>query len=901
MSEQSGGTAERVRLAARDAGTQTWGLWGPYLSERAWGTVREDYSATGEAWDFLPHDAARSKAYRWNEDGLAGVCDSRQTWCFALALWNGADPILKERVFGLTGPQGNHGEDAKDYWWYLDSTPTHSWMRWRYHYPQREFPYTDLVAENRRRGKDDPEYELVDTGVFDEGRFWAVTVDYAKAGPTDLCMRITVDNNGPDAATIHLLPTLWFRNTWSWGRDPYRPRIRVTDGRLLAEHRDVGTLVLAGDGSPEPLTCDNETNFQRLYGVPNQTGFPKDGINDHVVRGDQTVNPAGTGTKAALHYTLTVPPGGSVDVRVRLMAQPGSTDLGDGFERTLRDRQAEADDFYRALTPAGTSTDEARVLRQALAGMLWGKQYYAYDVRQWLVGDPAGPPPPVERTRGRNSGWKHVDNADVLSMPDPWEYPWYAAWDLAFHTVVLAHVDPQFAKSQLLLMTSERYMHANGQLPAYEWAFGDVNPPVHAWAALEVFASDGGTDVDFLKRIFHKLIANFTWWVNQKDPDGNNLFEGGFLGLDNIGLFDRSAPMPTGVHLEQADGTAWMVMYAIDMFRMAMVLAERDATYEDMAIKFARHAIAITVTANHQGLWDEEDGFFYDRLRADDGRIVELKSRSMVGVVPLFAVAVIGRERLANLRRLASTWAREHAPELVDAVEIDDRRHLFSLVRRERLVRVLAKVLDENEFLSPYGLRALSAYHRDHPLHLVLDGNDFSVDYEPGESHTVLFGGNSNWRGPVWFPLNYLVVQSLRTFHREYGERLQVELPTGSGRLRTLGQVADDLSQRLVSIFCDDPNGRRPVFGDCELFQTDPAWHDLIPFHEYFHGDNGKGLGAGHQTGWTGLVASLILQRPAPSVPGQRVPVEAPAEEPVETPVGERQPAARQAAAGQAP
>ncbi|MGZ4598263.1 MAG: MGH1-like glycoside hydrolase domain-containing protein [Oryzihumus sp.] len=876
-------TAEHARLAAaHDEGGQDWAAWGPYLSERAWGTVREDYSATGEAWDFLPHDAARSKAYRWNEDGLAGVCDRGQTWCLALALWNGVDPILKERAFGLAGPEGNHGEDAKEYWWYLDSTPTHSWMRWRYHYPQRKFPYTDLVQQNRGRGKDDPEYGLVDTGVFDEGRFWAVTVDYAKAGPTDLCLRVTVRNHGPDEAALHVLPTLWFRNTWAWGRDDYRPEIRAEDHRLVAVHHDSGPLVLAGDGSPEVLACENETNFERLYGVANTTPWPKDGISDRVVSGAASVNPEGVGTKAALHYTVTVPAGGSREIRLRLSRPSGEPDLGGGFAWTMQAREEEADEYYRALTPAGTSADEALVLRQALAGLLWSKQYYAYDVRQWLDGDPAGPPPPPQRQQGRNSRWKHVANADVISMPDTWEYPWYAAWDLAFHTAVLAHVDPRFAKNQLLLMTTERYMHPNGQLPAYEWAFGDVNPPVHAWAALEVFRIDGGTDTDFLERIFHKLIANFTWWLNCKDPDGNNLFEGGFLGLDNIGLFDRSAPMPSGVHLEQADSTAWMVMYALDMFRMAMVLAEHDPTYEDMAIKFARHAITITVTANQQGLWDEEDGFYYDRLRTDDGRVLELKVRSMVGVVPLFAVAVVGERRLSQLRRLVLTWAREHAPELVEVVETDERRHVLSLIRPDRLVRVLGTVLDEEQFLSPYGLRSMSAWHRDHPLHVQLRGTDFSVDYEPGESHTVMFGGNSNWRGPVWFPLNYLAVQALRTYEQEYGARLTVEHPAGSGRHCRLGEVADDLSARLVSIFCEDAGGRRPVFGDCELFQTDPAWHDLIPFYEYFHGDTGAGLGAGHQTGWTALVANLILQR------GDRATAPRPADVPRAEPVARR-------------
>jgi len=855
------GTAERARLAAADEGREPWRLWGPYVSERAWGTVREDYSPSGDAWSSFPHDHARSRAYRWSEDGLAGVCDERQRWCFALALWNGVDPILKERIFGLTGPEGNHGEDPKECWWYLDATPTHSWMRWRYHYPQAPFPYGDLVAENGRRGRQDPEYELVDTGIFDSGRYWAVTVEYAKASPTDLCIRITAENRGPDEATLDLLPTLWFRNTWSWDRDPRRPQLRASGSTFVAEADGVGSLVLAADGAPEPLVCDNETNFARLWGQPNPSSFPKDGINDHVVAGAATVNPDGKGTKGAFRYRATVPGGGAVSCRLRLTAGDTAGDLGAGFDEVVRTRSAEADDYYAALTPPGTDDDEARVLRQAFAGLLWTKQYYGYDVRHWLDGDPSGPPPPEERRHGRNSRWRHVAHHDVISMPDKWEYPWFAAWDLAFHCVALAHVDPTFAKSQLLLMCDERYMHPNGQMSAYEWDFGDVNPPVHAWAAMEVFEIDGGRDVDFLERVFHKLIANFTWWLNRKDPEGDNLFEGGFLGLDNIGLFDRSSPLPGGIHLEQSDGTGWMVHYSLEMFRMALRLAMEEPAYDGMAVKFARHAIAIGLTANNQGLWDDEDGFFYDRLRADDGRLAVLRVRSMVGLIPLCAAVTVDDASLEHVRNLARSWAEEHAPELVERIGAERRRQLMSMLTRPRLVRVLQQMLDEAEFLSPYGLRSLSAFHLEHPASF----QSLSLRYLPGESDTGMFGGNSNWRGPIWFPLNYLLVNALRQFHQEFGDELRVEHPTGSGRQCTLQEVADDLSGRLIGLFLDGPDGRRPVFGTNELFQRDPGWHDLIPFHEYFHGDTGQGLGAPHQTGWTALVGNLVLERGRPS------------------------------------
>ncbi|MFY9806104.1 MAG: glucosidase [Pseudonocardiaceae bacterium] len=872
-------SAEHTRLQQADEGTAAWRSWGPYLSERAWGTVREDYSAYGEAWDYFPHDHARSRVYRWNEDGMAGICDERQTFCLALALWNGVDPILKERMFGLTGPEGNHGEDVKDYWWYLDSTPTHSWMTWRYHYPQRPFPYTDLVEQNRPsvRGKDAPEYELVDTGIFAEDRYWAVTVDYAKADPTDLCLRITVDNRGPEAATLHVLPTLWFRNTWAWGlpgQDPV-PEIRAgADAALRARHKNLGTLALCGDGAPQPLLCDNETNNQRLYRVPGRSVFPKDGINDHVVAGAATVNPDGVGTKGALWYRLDVPAGGREVIHMRLTAGDNAHDLGPdvlgaGFEEVMTARRAEADDFYRALTPADASADDALVLRQAMAGMLWGKQFFHYDVARWLDGDPAGPPPPPQRQHGRNSSWRHLNNANVISMPDPWEYPWYAAWDLAFHCVPLARLDPTFAKNQLLLLLREWYMNPEGQLPAYEWAFGDVNPPVHAWAALRVFENDGSRDFDFLARVFHKLLLNFTWWVNRKDSEDNNVFEGGFLGLDNIGPIDRSAALPLAGVLEQSDGTAWMAMYCLNLLEMALVLAEHDRTYEDLATKFFEH-FALIAAAAHDALWDPTDGFFYDVLSAADGQRIPLRVRSLVGLLPLCATTTLGSATLQRLPDFARRvqWFTTHRPQyatVVGETHIRDgiEGQLLSMVGPEQLRRILVPMLSEQEFLSPHGLRSVSRYHRDAPFVLNLPELHASVDYEPAESTSGLFGGNSNWRGPVWFPANYLLVEAIKRFARFFGDDFVVEHPTGSGVKHTLTEVAADLNDRLISTF-SDAAGRRPVFGNYELFQTDPHWHDQLWFHEYFHGDTGAGLGASHQTGWTGLVAECLLHRHDP-------------------------------------
>ncbi|HST24511.1 MAG TPA: hypothetical protein VLJ76_00820 [Gaiellaceae bacterium] len=855
--------AERARLLEVPKGRSPWRRFGPYLSERGWGTVREDYSATGQAWDYFPHDHARSRAYRWDEDGLAGICDDRQHLCFALAFWNGVDPILKERLFGLTGPQGNHGEDVKEYWWYLDSTPTHSWMRWRYMYPQAAFPYDELVAVNASRTRADPEYELLDTGLFDDGRYWEITADYAKASPEDILVRVTVRNAGPETATIDVLPTLWFRNTWSWGLDPRRPEVRLEGPAMSAEHWDLGQRWLSASGTPTPLFCENETNTERLWGVGGSTPYPKDGIADHVVAGLPTVNPELSGTKAAFHYRLEVGPGANANVELRLRDTTGG--LGADFDDVMAAREKEADEFYAELTPAGASDDEALVVRQALGGMLWSKQFYHYDVERWLEGDPSGPPPPPERWNGRNHEWTHLNNLDVISMPDKWEYPWYAAWDLGFHCLALAHVDPEFAKSQLILLCREWYMHPNGQLPAYEWAFGDVNPPVHAWAALRVFEIDGAQDVEFLERVFHKLLLNFTWWVNRKDAEGDNVFEGGFLGLDNIGPFDRSA-LPVSGYLEQSDGTSWMAMYCQNLLEIAVVLAHHDPTYEDLATKFFEHFALIASALNDKGLWDEEDGFYYDVLRLSDGRQVPLKARSIVGLMPLAAVTTLGPETLARLPDFTTRlrWFVEHKREADGVVQHHDSPdhegwRMCSIVSDERLRRLLAVMLDPDEFLSDHGLRALSKWHEYHPLEVAVDGVTAVLDYEPGESTSGLFGGNSNWRGPVWMPINFLLVQVLRTYDRYFGPSFTVECPTGSGQQMTLTQVADEISARLVSLFLRGTDGKRPVFGDYSLLQDDPAWRDLILFHEYFHADTGAGLGASHQTGWTGLVANLII------------------------------------------
>lgn len=870
MVAESDVTSEKDRLAQADSGELDWRAWGPYLSERAWGTVREDYSATGEAWTYFPHDHARSRTYRWNEDGMAGICDDGQHFCFALALWNGQDPILKERMFGLTGPEGNHGEDVKEYWWYEDSTPTHSHMSWRYHYPQRAYPYSELVEVNARRGRHEPEFELLDTGVFAEDRYWSVTADYAKASPTDMCIVVTVANRGPDPATIHVLPTLWFRNTWAWGRrgHDHVPTITGRDGHLTAEHPRLGTIELVGDGAPTALFCDNETNTQRLWNVSGRSAYPKDGINDHVVHGAATVNPAMTGTKAALHYVLDVPAGQSRQIRLRL-AQPAAatTDLGDGFTRVMDDRRAEADAYFNDLVPAGTTEEEARVVRGAIAGLMWGKQFYRYDVGQWLGGDRTTIAPPRDRLDGRNREWWHLAAADVISMPDPWEYPWFAAWDLAFHCVAIARVDPAFAKQQLLLLARDWYMHPDGRIPAYEWAFGDVNPPVHAWAALRVFDLDGGRDFDFLERMMHKLMLNFNWWVNRKDADGDNVFEGGFLGLDNIGPFDRSAPLPVDGRLEQSDGTGWMAMYAANLLEMAVRLAMRNPNYVDAATKYFEHFAYISASA--QSLWSDKDSFYCDTVRLGGGPPIPMRVFSIVGLIPLVAT-VTWREgtfgRLADLVERVN-WFLEHKTAYAAVVgehrtsPSGERRRLLSMVTMDQLGPLVSRMLDEAEFLSPYGLRSISRVHAAEPFVVDLGGRPFSVGYEPAESRTGAFGGNSNWRGPVWMPVNYLLLGALHQFGDFLGESATFEYPTGSGTWRSLNEIAAAVSERIIGIFLRGEDGRRPVYGGTELLQTHPDWRDRLIYPEYFHGDDGAGLGASHQTGWTALVADLILGR----------------------------------------
>ncbi|MDQ6614990.1 MAG: glucosidase [Actinomycetota bacterium] len=892
-------------MAEADGWAAPWRHWGPYLAERAWGTVREDYSAAGSAWNYFPFEHAHRRAFRWSEDGMAGMCDEGQTVCLALALWNGRDPILKERMYGLTGEQGNHGEDVKEYWWYLDATPTASYLRWRYHYPQGRFPYEELVAENRRRSRLDPEYELVETGIFADDRFWAVEVEWAKADPQDLLWRIRVRNAGPEEATIDVLPTIWFRNLWSWGVDLNKPEIRVAstspDGvTLVAEQHRLGKRVLyaAGPGPDliEPLFCDNESNAAGLWQTKESPAFPKDAIGDHVINGAASVNPAQRGTKAALRYHLTVPAGGEVELRLRFSPAPPSGPLsgpgpaseprgvppagllGADFERVMAARRAEADDFYHSLAPVNATDDERAVMRQAFAGMIWCKQFFHYDVARWLDGDPGQPTPPESRRHGRNAAWMHLNNHDVISMPDAWEYPWYAAWDLAFQCVALAHLDPEFAKSQLILLGREWYMHPNGQLPAYEWSFDDVNPPVQAWAALRIYRIDVAAraargepdagDLGFLERIFHKLVLNFTWWVNRKDAQGQNVFEGGFLGLDNIGLFDRSKPLPVMGHLEQSDGTAWMAMYCLNLLEIALTLAVHDPVYEDVATKFFEHFTYIASAMRTQGLWNEQDGFFYDVLNFEDGRTLPIRAISMVGVVSLFAVTRLNGDVLHRLPQFASRmrWFLANRPDYASCVAhiadpLAGDARLLSVVGPEQMRRILSRVLSEAELLSPYGLRSLSCRHRDQPLTIDLPGLMSTLDYEPAESTNYLFGGNSNWRGPIWFPLNYLLIEALGRFHASLGDDFTVEFPTGSGHEMTLAQVADDLARRLVNLFLPGPDGRRPVLGEQQLFQENPLWRGLIPFHEYFHGDNGKGLGASHQTGWTGLVADLIADR----------------------------------------
>jgi hypothetical protein len=879
-------TAEQLRLETVGRpesdlfSASEWYEWGPYLAERAWGTVREDYSDSGDAWSSFPHDHARSRAYRWNEDGLAGISDVRQRLCLALALWNGRDAILKERIFGLTGPEGNHGEDAKEYWWYLDALPSQAWLRWRYHYPQAAFPYGLLVQENGHRGFHDPEFELLDTGVFDDDRYWSVEVTYAKADPTDVLMRISVQNHGPDPEVLHVLPTLWCRNTWAWGDGgEVKPTLRSAGEAIVAElDPETSYELLAADGpggAPVALFCENETNTARLFGHPSATPFPKDGINDHVVAGAPTVNPDGAGTKAAWWYQVPVEPGATVELRLRLRratsSPPSSAGLLDSsFAQVMATRAQEADEFYASLPSEALDAERAKVLREACAGLVWSKQYYPYRVARWLDGDPGQPTPPDGHRRGRNGAWRHLDADDVLAMPDPWEYPWFAAWDLAFHAIAWAHLDASFAKFQLLVLLREWFLHPNGALPAYEWSFDDVNPPVHAFAALRVFSVAGDDDTDFLERCFHKLLLNYTWWLNRQDPDGNNLFGGGFLGLDNISPIDRSH-LPPGTQLVQADGSAWMAFNSLAMLAMAALLAEEDDVYDDLVVTFLERFVSITRAINTSGMFDPATGFFYDYVEHGDSR-ERVHVETIGGAIPLISsVALRGTadsDRRRALRRRVDRLLDLQSASVEDLLALGRMRTsasetelLVSVVAPEQLRVTLAELFDESSFLSPYGLRSLSKRYDQHPYTITVDGAGYAVDYEPAESTTPMYGGNSNWRGPIWMPVNYVVIRSLVRFHQYLGPEFTIEYPTGSGTHRDLLQIAQDLADRLTSIFLRTTDGRRPVFGGLARFQDDPAWDHLL-FHEYFHGDNGAGLGASHQTGWTALVVDLLLDPP---------------------------------------
>jgi len=913
-------TAEGARLIEDAARTHNWKRWGPYLSERQWGTVREDYSHDGNCWGYFSHEQSRSRAYRWGEDGILGITDRECRLCFALAMWNGKDPILKERLFGLTGPEGNHGEDVKEDYFYLDSTPTHSYMKGLYEYPQCEFPYADLVRENARRGRQDPEYELVDTGAFADSRYFEVQVEYAKAAPDDLLIRVTVTNRGPERADLHMLPTLWYRNTWTWGctHEGCWPKARLNkigDGLVAGDHVSLGRSLFAFDAatvspphkptgkrsapaasdglSPRLLFTDNETNVRRLFQAADGPRYAKDAFHDYVVHDKlDAVNPDNVGTKVAGLYKLDLEPGETATIRMRLWPQPtdvakksassraSSAGVGDDFDSIFANRLAEADEFYADRIPPHLDAPARHIARQAYAGLMWSKQFYHYSVKHWLDGDPNQPTPPPERHHGRNADWPHLFNRDVISMPDKWEYPWYAAWDLAFHTVAISKIDAEFAKQQLILMLREWYMHPNGQIPAYEFAFGDVNPPVHAWACWRVYkmtAPKGKRDRLFLERAFHKLLINFTWWVNRKDPDGKNLFSGGFLGLDNIGVFDRNQPLPSGVTLEQADGTAWMAFYCGTMLSIALELASEDSAYDDVASKFFEHFVAITDAMNHlggTGLWDEADGFYYDQLLVR-GETHRMKVRSMVGIIPLFAVEVLDEETIRRVPgfRKRMEWFLEHRRDLSKTISYmrctsgaergiddnhEDAHRLLAIPSPDRLARVLRYVLDESEFLSEYGVRSLSRWHKDNPYGFTARDRTYSVTYTPGESQTEMFGGNSNWRGPIWFPLNYLLVEALERYHHFYSDSFRVECPVGSGNQLTLGEVACELRRRLSRIFLPDAAGNRPCHAGDPRYASDPNWKDLVLFHEYFHADTGKGIGASHQTGWTGLITELL-------------------------------------------
>jgi len=874
-------TAEALRLEEIRHGKH-WRRWGPYLSERQWGTVREDYSEYGTAWDYFPHDHARSRAYRWGEDGIGGFGDDQLLLCLGLALWNGRDPILKERLFGLTNSEGNHGEDVKELYYYLDGTPTHSYMRMLYKYPQAAFPYNQLVEENRRRGRKEPEFKLIDTSVFSDNRYFDVEIEYAKADVDDILMQVTIHNRAAEATELHILPQLWARNTWSWKPDSMKPQLVARgDHSISVDHPSFPHRRFFCDGRPEFLFCENETNVRRLWGMDAPGQYFKDGINDYVVnRATEAVNPERRGTKVAAHYRLTLPAGGTRRLRARFTLDHGASGL-DGFDRVFDQRRAEADEFYAELQQGIADPDARLVQRQALAGMLWSKQFYYFDIPEWLEGDLLQPQPPPSRRHGRNSDWPHLNNADIVAMPDKWEYPWYAAWDLAFHAVTLALIDPGFAKNQLLLLTRDWYMHPNGQLPAYEWAFGDVNPPVHAWAAWRVYETDrehqgGKGDRAFLERVFHKLMLNFTWWVNRKDVEGHNIFQGGFLGLDNIGLFDRSAPLPTGGYINQSDGTAWMAMYTLNLMRIALELALEDHVYEDIASKFFEHFLYIAeamtnIGGDGIGLWDEQDEFYYDVLHLPDGERIPLRVRSLVGLIPLFAVEVLDASVIAQLSHFSARlhWFLEHRPHLARLVSrwhdaSTGETHLLSLLRGHRMKRLLNRMLDETLFLSDFGVRSLSKLHEEHPYVFEHAGTRLTVTYDPGDSTSGVFGGNSNWRGPIWMPVNSLIIESLRRFHRYYGDDFKIECPVGSGTMLHLGEVAAELSRRLCRIFLRDEDGHRPVFGESPMEQEDPNFRDNVLFYEFFHGDSGRGLGASHQTGWTAVVA-LLLRSYAPA------------------------------------
>jgi hypothetical protein len=856
----------------------SWKTWGPYLSERQWGTVREDYSEDGSAWEFTTHETARSKAWRWGEDGLGGLGDRHLQLCISVSLWNTRDPILKERLFGLGGNEGNHGEDVKELYYFLDATPTHSYLKMLYKYPQQEYPYEKLVEENRRRGRKDPEYEIQDTGIFNRNKYFDVFIEYAKSSPEDILLKVTVYNRGPEAAPLHVLPNIWFRNTWDWGYSPDKPSLeRLTDNSIFIQHKNLGKRILYAENPGQLLFCDNESNCEKCYNIPcKKDSYYKDGINDYIVQGANTVNPGQSGTKAAIHFNKTIDPGKSASFRVRMSLEPLNKPFED-FDKIFEKRIQEADAFYAEKQVNLKSEELKSIQRQAWAGMIWCKQFYDYNVEKWIKGDPASPPPPPQRKKGRNHEWRHLNNSDIISMPDSWEYPWFAAWDLAFHCICFADIDLDFSKQQLTLLTHEWFMHPNGQLPAYEWSFSDVNPPVHAWATLKVYTTEkvvtGTGDFKFLETIFLKLLLNFTWWVNRKDEQGNNIFEGGFLGMDNIGLFDRNTPLPDGSILEQSDSTSWMCMYSLNMMRISLELARTNPVYQDMATKFFEHFLYIANAMFAEGdegtgLWDDEDEFYYDAIQKSNGRDEKLKIRSMVGLIPLLAVEVLDDEVLTEQKDFTErlNWFLNHRPELASLVSNwgekgKGEKHLLSLLRGHRMKRILYRMLDENEFLSDHGLRALSKYYEANPYVLEIDDTWFSVHYTPGESDTTLFGGNSNWRGPIWMPMNYLLIEALKRFHDYYGDEFRIEYPTHSGNLFSLKEISDKLSDRVISLFTRNAEGNRPEFGEQALFQNDPYFKDYTLFFEYFHGDTGKGLGASHQTGWTGLVARLLMVR----------------------------------------